>query len=202
MAHYLNYKAELQVLPLVLPPSTLAEQMRPINPSASEHRLLMTFFPLCGQREREKVVAFFFSLGNSDTNQFMGLATRANLSCSSFCWICPCRCHQGQCLGWFSRRHWALQPAFAISKFNRVSLPSPGARGWMLHFRPFTAALAKINFMWRQREKTTAPSDLRLWDGQRRGGKVLLKKNVSCASVFGIVWFCGYVPVFLFHMSF
>lgn len=60
MAHYLNYKAELQVLPLVLPPSTLAEQMRPINPSASEHRLLMTFFPLCGQREREKVVAFFF----------------------------------------------------------------------------------------------------------------------------------------------
>lgn len=192
MAHYLNYKAELQVLPLVLPPSTLAEQMRPINPSASEHRLLMTFFPLCGQREREKVVAFFFfSMGNSDTNKFMGLATRANLSRSSSCWICPRRCHQGQCLGWLSRRHWALQPAFAISKFNRVSLPSPGARGWMLHFRPFTAALAKINFMWRQREKTTAPSDLSLWDRQRRGGKVLLKKKrVLCFSFWDclVLW--------------
>lgn len=83
MAHYLNYKAELQVLPLVLPPSTLAEQMRPITPSASEHRLLMTFFPLCGQRESGCIFFFFFSLGNSDTNQFMVLATRANLSCSS-----------------------------------------------------------------------------------------------------------------------
>lgn len=50
MAHCLNYHEELQVLQLVLPPSALAEQMRSINPSASEHRLLMTFFfPLCEQ---------------------------------------------------------------------------------------------------------------------------------------------------------
>lgn len=51
MAHCLNYHVELQVLQLVLPPSALAEQVRSINPSASEHRLLMTFLPLCGQRE-------------------------------------------------------------------------------------------------------------------------------------------------------
>jgi len=55
MAHCLNYHEELQVLQLVLPPSALAEQMRSINPSASEHRLLMTFFfPLCEQREGEE----------------------------------------------------------------------------------------------------------------------------------------------------
>lgn len=55
MAHCLNYHEELQVLQLVLPPSALAEQMRSINPSASEHRLLMTFFfPLCEQWEGEE----------------------------------------------------------------------------------------------------------------------------------------------------